>query len=78
MSIGAGSRELGGVERQYFLEKFGTDVLETFAEPIEETTRRGWLTVDDGAITLTREGLVRVDRWLPAFYLPEHRNIRYN
>ncbi len=70
--------KLGGVERRYFREKFRTDVVESFAVPLDEARRRGWLTIGDEAITLTREGLVRVDRWLTAFYLPEHQNIRYS
>ena len=70
--------KLGGVERRYFREKFKADVLESFAEPLDEARRRGWLTIGDEAVTLTREGLVRVDRWLPAFYLPEHQNVRYS
>ena len=70
--------KLGRVERRYFYEKFETDVLESFAEPLDEARRRGWLTIEDEAITVTREGLVRVDRWLPAFYLPEHQNVRYS
>ena len=70
--------KLGGVERRYFREKFKTDVLESFAEPLDEARRRGWLTIGDEAVTVTRQGLVRVDRWLPVFYLPEHQNLRYS
>jgi len=70
--------KLGGVDRRYFREKFKTDVLESFDEPLDEAIRRGWLTIGDEAVAVTREGLVRVDRWLPAFYLPEHQNVRYS
>jgi oxygen-independent coproporphyrinogen-3 oxidase len=70
--------KLGGVDRRYFREKFKTDVLESFDEPLDEARRRGWLTIGDEAVAVTREGLVRVDRWLPAFYLPEHQNVRYS
>ncbi len=70
--------KLGGVQRRYFREKFRTDVVDSFAVPLDEARRRGWLMIGDDAVTLTREGLVRVDRWLPAFYLPEHQNIRYS
>jgi len=70
--------KLGGVERRYFRKKFKADVLESFAEPLGEARRRGWLAIEDQAVTVTREGLVRVDRWLPAFYLPEHQNVRYS
>jgi oxygen-independent coproporphyrinogen-3 oxidase len=70
--------KLGGVDRRYFREKFKTDVLESFDEPLDEARRRGWLTIGDEAVAVTREGLVRLDRWLPAFYLPEHQNVRYS
>jgi oxygen-independent coproporphyrinogen-3 oxidase len=70
--------KLGGVERRYFEEKFKTDVLDSFAEPLDEARRREWLSIGDQAVSVTLEGLVRVDRWLPAFYLPEHQNVRYS
>ncbi len=70
--------KLGYAERRYFGEKFQTDLLESFAEPLAEACRRGWIQIGDEAVTVTREGLVRVDRWLPAFYLPEHQNVRYS
>jgi oxygen-independent coproporphyrinogen-3 oxidase len=70
--------KLGGFEPRYFREKFAVDVLAAFAEPLEEARRRGWLTLGREEVRLTREGLVRVDRWLSAFYLAEHRNVRYS
>ena len=37
----------------------------------------GWLTVEDDRICLTREGLLRADGLLPAFFEPEHQGVRY-
>ncbi len=70
--------KLGRVEVSRFWDKFGIDVGERFAEPLKDFAARGWLTCDGRAVTLTREGLLRVDRMLPAFYLPEHRALRYS
>lgn len=70
--------KLGGVELRYFQKKFGVNVLEQFAAPIEDLVRKQWLEVDDDRVTVTREGILRVDRFLPDFYLPEHRGVRYS
>ncbi len=70
--------KLGRVERAYFAEKFGIDLERRFATPLSDLEARGWLGVDDDHVTVTREGLLRVDRMLQSFYLPEHRGIRYS
>jgi coproporphyrinogen III oxidase-like Fe-S oxidoreductase len=70
--------KLGRLERAYFAAKFGVDVGQRFGEPLRDLSARGWLLVDDETVTVTREGLARVDRFLEAFYLPEHRGIRYS
>ena len=35
------------------------------------------LEIDGDEIRLTREGLLRVDSLLPAFFEPEHQGVRY-
>ncbi len=37
----------------------------------------GWLSVEDGRVLLTRDGLLRADGLLPAFFEPEHQGVRY-
>ncbi len=69
--------KLGRVENGYFLSKFGVDVAERFGKPLKRFSDREWLSVDADAVTLNRQGLLRVDRLLPAFYLPEHRDLSY-
>jgi oxygen-independent coproporphyrinogen-3 oxidase len=69
--------KLGHVNRPYFRRKFGVDPLVRFARPIEACAERGWMQWSDGWIELTREGLVRADRLLPAFYLARHRGQPY-
>jgi coproporphyrinogen III oxidase-like Fe-S oxidoreductase len=70
--------KLGGVDRATFGAKFGVDAVQAFAEPLAEASRRGWAAIDDDRVLVTRAGLLRIDRLLPAFYLPEHRDVRYS
>ena len=37
----------------------------------------GWLASDASGVSLSREGLLRVDGLLPAFFEPEHQGVRY-
>jgi oxygen-independent coproporphyrinogen-3 oxidase len=69
--------KLGRAEVSRFRERFGVDVGERFAAVLARFAGRGWLTHDGEAVTLTRAGLLAVDRLLPAFYLPEHQGVRY-
>ena len=69
--------KLGRVSRDYFAKKFGTDPLLRFAEPIQRLKDWGFLSVEDDAIRINREGLLQVDKLLHEFFLPEHRGNRY-
>ncbi len=69
--------KLGQVRRTYFQEKFQSDILERFSTPLRRLQESGYLRVSNGTVRLTREGLLQVDRLLPEFFLPEHRNARY-
>lgn len=70
--------KLGEVPVSYFRTRFGVNVLEMFAETLDRHIREGWVAIEGDIIRLTREGLVRVDRMLPDFYLPEHKDVRYS
>jgi oxygen-independent coproporphyrinogen-3 oxidase len=70
--------KLGRVERGYFLAKFGTDIHERFRPQLRELERAGLLELHEDAVSLTRAGLLQVDRLLLCFYLEEHRGIRYS
>jgi len=70
--------KLGSIRPSYFQGKYGVDILERFAGALTSLGDDGYLmAADAGQITLTREGLLRVDNLLPRFFLPEHTNLRY-
>jgi oxygen-independent coproporphyrinogen-3 oxidase len=67
-----GRLELAPIER-----KFGVDVRQRFAEALARLEESGDLTLRPDAVEVTRQGLLHVDRLLPAFFEPEHRVSRY-
>ncbi|MHC4854289.1 MAG: coproporphyrinogen-III oxidase family protein [Planctomycetota bacterium] len=69
--------KLGEIETGYFQEKFGVDVRERFAKPLQKHARDGFLAVCGERITLSRDGLLQIDRLLHDFFLAEHRGTRY-
>lgn len=69
--------KLGHVSRAYFQKKFGLDLVERFAEPIQRLKDWGFLRVEGDQVLLNRDGLLQVDRLLHEFFLPQHKNARY-
>jgi len=69
--------KLGRVEARYFREKFGIDLFVHFAEPLARLREGGWLTIAHEGVTLSREGLLRIDELLHEFFLPQHVTTRY-
>jgi oxygen-independent coproporphyrinogen III oxidase len=69
--------KLGQVEAAYFQDKFGVDIFDRFAEPLELHASHRYLTLGDGRVSLTRQGLLRVDELLHEFFRAEHRGTRY-
>jgi oxygen-independent coproporphyrinogen III oxidase len=69
--------KLGHVRRSYFVEKFGVDPAERFADAIQRLQEWGFLRVDGDQFVLERAGLLQVDRLLHEFFLPQHRTDRY-
>jgi oxygen-independent coproporphyrinogen-3 oxidase len=67
----------GRLELPYFRTKFGVDPTERFASAFARHRAADHLTVSPSEVTLTRKGLLQVDRLLPEFFLPEHRNAKY-
>lgn len=69
--------KLGRSSIRYFNEKFSTDALKRFAEPLQTLKDWGFLTIEGDSLVLNRDGLLQVDRLLHEFFLPEHKNARY-
>ncbi len=69
--------KLGHVSRAYFRKKFGAELTERFAEPIQRLKDWGFLEIEGDQILLNRDGLLQVDRLLQEFFLPQHKNARY-
>jgi oxygen-independent coproporphyrinogen-3 oxidase len=67
--------KLGSINAGYFRDTFAVDIPQRFAAPLERCAADGWLTFDCAGVRLTRAGLLRVDRLLPEFYLPQHASL---
>ncbi len=67
----------GRVEPAYFQKKFGVDVRDRFEAPLSRHEADGYFSVSDEEIAVTQAGLLQVDRLLHAFFLEEHRGVRY-
>lgn len=66
----------GRLNTRYFQDKFDVNVREEFADVLEQLAHND-MAVVNGEITLTRQGLLQVDRLLPAFFEPEYCSGRY-
>ena len=69
--------QLGRIDPAYFRTKFDADILLHFGPALEKLQDKKMLTVRNGSIRLSREGLLRVDSLLPEFYDPKYQNARY-
>jgi oxygen-independent coproporphyrinogen III oxidase len=64
--------KLGENSVSHFQNKFGVNVLERFAAPLQRLKDWGFLTIEGDTLKLNREGLLEVDRLLHEFFLPQH------
>lgn len=70
--------KLGHVESARFRAKFGVEITDRFADALHGFAEKGWCVVNDDGVTLTRDGLLRVDRMIPECYPTRHQNVRYS
>jgi oxygen-independent coproporphyrinogen-3 oxidase len=68
--------KLGHVDLGYFTEKFGADIADRFSDQLAELSNEGLLSVADGPVKLSRDGLLCVDNLLHGFFLEQHRTTR--
>jgi len=70
--------KLGSIRPAYFREKYHVNVLKRFADQFGLLGSAGYLTTaTEEIVSLSRQGLLRVDALLPKFFLPQHVGIRY-
>jgi oxygen-independent coproporphyrinogen-3 oxidase len=69
--------KLGHVDTSYFSHKFGVEIRRRFAEAWDKMRAWGYLADEGGELRLNRDGLLRADRLVHEFFLPEHRDARY-
>lgn len=67
----------GQLDVDYFRNKFGVDIIDHWRGEWQQYADDSLLSFDDSRVELTREGLLRVDSLLPAFFEPEHQGVRY-
>ena len=67
----------GHIDAGYFRQKFGEQITLAFKDAFDSLVAEGYLTIDNDDIRVTRQGLLRVDSLLPAFFEPQFRNVRY-
>jgi oxygen-independent coproporphyrinogen-3 oxidase len=67
----------GFLDVTYFRTKFAVDITQQWHDTWTSYADEGWVQWDGDRITLTREGLLRADGLLPAFFEPEHQGVRY-
>ena len=67
----------GAIDTKYFRSKFDVDVWQEFQPVYENLREENMLQRNNGTIELTRAGLQQVDHFLPEFFEPELKAVRY-
>lgn len=67
----------GQLDVDYFKQKYGVDIRQEFRSALDKLQTEGWLTVGEHTIDTTRDGLIQIDRHLPAFFDEKYIGARY-
>jgi oxygen-independent coproporphyrinogen-3 oxidase len=67
----------GRLDAGYFRDKFAAEIIDQWRDVWDGYARDGYLSIDGDIIKLTRDGLLRADGLLPAFFEAEHQDVRY-
>ncbi len=67
----------GFIRPGYFQDKYGVDVRARFQQQFDSLTEEGYWRPHERIVSLTRDGLLRVDALLKRFFLPQHLKVRY-
>lgn len=69
--------KLGKTSLSYFEKKYGVKPAERFAAQLKQLDEQGYMKVEGDTITVSRAGMLQVDRLLHGFFLDHHRDARY-
>jgi oxygen-independent coproporphyrinogen-3 oxidase len=69
--------KLGFVRPSYFQQKYGVDVVRHFSGGLAALEAEGLMQIEPDRVSVTRDGLLKVDSLLPLFFKPQHRALRY-
>lgn len=69
--------KLGMTTMSYFQNKYGIDPRERFSAELQKLQEDGYFTIDGDRISVSRDGLLQIDRLLHGFFLEHHRDARY-
>jgi len=67
----------GSLDMAYFQTKFGVDIWREFQSAFERLSIEGLLERENETMRLTRRGLLEIEQYLPEFFEPELRTVRY-
>ncbi len=67
----------GHLDVSYFRGKYGVDIRDEFRDAFGKLIDEGWIMVSGESIDCTRDGLMQIDRHLPAFFDPQYVSSRY-
>lgn len=67
----------GHLDVPYFRDKYGVDIRTEFRAAFDQLTAEGWLNVTGESVDCTPDGLIQIDRHLPAFFDPQYISSRY-
>jgi len=67
----------GRLSAHYFWSKFGADIFAEFHSGYDKLRGLGLLTIDDTGVSLTAEGYLQIDRYLPTFFDADRVSNRY-
>jgi oxygen-independent coproporphyrinogen-3 oxidase len=67
----------GHLDVSYFKKKYGVDIRSEFGPALARLQNEGWLTMTGESVDCTPDGLMQIDRHLPAFFDPQYVSSRY-
>ena len=67
----------GYLDVDYFRDKFKVDIIDHWKDVWQGYVDEGIVQIQEDRIELSRDGLLRVDSLLPAFFEAEHQGVRY-